>query len=203
MRVLALEASTDVASVALWEAGAVVFEETFPSKRSLSADLFPRLWRLLEPVGGVERLAVGLGPGSYAGVRITIAAALGLQSVWGCELVGIPSVAALPAGASEFQVIGDARRGTWYYTRVRDGECVEGPLLAESGDALRAHLKKGCGQVYATEALDSEWEAAVLTPGAAVLAGLAAAGTGIVQRADLEPLYLREAHITKPAALPG
>lgn len=201
MRVLALEASTDIASVAFWDSGAVVFEETFASKRSLSADLFPRLWRLLEPVGHVDRLAVGLGPGSYAGVRIAIAAALGMQSVWGCELVGIPSVAGMPAASSDFQVIGDARRGTWYYTRVQNGECVKGPLLAESEDALRAFLKKGGEPVYATEALDPRWGAEVLSPSACVLAGLAAAGRGIVQWMDLEPLYLRDAHITKPTTL--
>jgi hypothetical protein len=39
----------------------------------------------------------------------------------------------------------------------------------------------------------------VRLPSASLLAALAAAGTGIVQSADLEPLYLREAYITKPA----
>jgi len=203
MKVLALEASTDFASVAFWEDGRFVFEEVFASKRSLSADLFPLLWRLLEPVGGADRIVVGLGPGSYAGVRITIAAALGLQAVWGCELVGIPSVAALPEETGCFQVIGDARRGTWYYTRVEAGVCVEGPLLADSGGALRAHLEKAGGKVYATEALPSEWEASVLLPSASNLARLAAAGTGIVQTGDLEPLYLRDVHITKPAVAGG
>ncbi len=203
MRVLALEASTDFASVALFEEGRFVFEEAFASKRSLSADLFPLLWRLLEPVGGVDRVVVGLGPGSYAGVRITIAAALGLQAVWGCELVGIPSVAALPEGTGCFQVIGDARRGTWYYSRVEAGVCVEGPLLADSGAALRAHLDNAKGAVYATEELPPEWGAGVLLPSASILAKLAAAGTGIVQTADLEPLYLRDVHITKPAAARG
>jgi tRNA threonylcarbamoyl adenosine modification protein YeaZ len=203
MKVLALEASTDFASVALWEDGRFVFEEVFASKRSLSADLFPLLWRLLEPVGGADRLVVGLGPGSYAGVRITIAAALGLQAVWGCELVGIPSVAALPEGTGCFQVIGDARRGTWYYTRVEAGVCVEGPLLADSSGALRAYLDKAKGEVYATEALPSEWGASVLLPSASILAKLAAAGAGIVQTGDLEPLYLRDVHITKPAVAGG
>jgi tRNA threonylcarbamoyladenosine biosynthesis protein TsaB len=203
MKVLALEASTDFASVALWEDGRLVFEEVFASKRSLSADLFPLLWRLLEPVGAVDRIVVGLGPGSYAGVRITIAAALGLQAVWGCELVGIPSVAALPVGSGRFRVIGDARRGSWYYTRVEAGVCVEGPLLADSGEALRAYLDEAQGEVYATEALPPEWGADVLLPSASLLAKLAAAGVGIVQTADLEPLYLRDVHITRPAAARG
>jgi tRNA threonylcarbamoyladenosine biosynthesis protein TsaB len=203
MRVLALEASTDLASVALWEDGGFVFEERFASKRSLSAELFPLLWRLLEPVGAVDMTVVGLGPGSYAGVRITIAAALGLQAVWGCELVGIPSVAALPEEGGCFQVIGDARRGTWYYTRVEAGVCVEGPLLVDSDATLRAYLEKAQGTVYATEALPAEWGANLCLPSASVLAKLAAVRTGIVQTADLEPLYLRDVHITRPAATRG
>jgi tRNA threonylcarbamoyl adenosine modification protein YeaZ len=203
MKVLALEASTDFASVAFWEDGRLVFEEAFASKRSLSADLFPLLWQLLEPVGAADSIVVGLGPGSYAGVRITIAAALGLQAVWGCELVGIPSVAALPVGSGCFRVIGDARRGSWYYTRVEVGVCVEGPLLADSGEALRAYLDEAQGEVYATEALPPEWGAHVLLPSASLLAKLAAAGTGIVQTGDLEPLYLRDVHITRPAAARG
>ena len=203
MKVLALEASTDFASVALWEDGRFVFEEAFASKRSLSADLFPLLWRLLEPVGVVDRIVVGLGPGSYAGVRITIAAALGLQAVWGCELVGIPSVAGMRAGSGCFQVIGDARRGTWYYTRVEAGVCVEGPLLVDSDGALRAYLQKAQGKVCSTEELPPEWEASVLVPSASILAKLAAFGTGIVQTTELEPLYLRDVHITKPAAARG
>lgn len=209
MKVLGMESSTDLASVALWGGGRVLFEETFPSKRSLSADLFPVLWRLLEPVGAVDRVVVGLGPGSYAGVRIAIAAALGLQAVWGCELVGIPSVAALSGAGERYQVIGDARRGTWYYTRVERGVCVEGPLLADSADALRGLLQKAtggegqCMEVYATEPLPSEWGAGLRFPSAAALASLAAGGIGIVQNAALEPLYLREAHITKSAPPPG
>jgi tRNA threonylcarbamoyladenosine biosynthesis protein TsaB len=203
VKVLALEASTDCASVALWADGAFVFEETFASKRSLSADLFPLLWKLLEPVGGVERMVVGLGPGSYAGVRITIAAALGMQAVWGCELVGIPSVAALPSAQEAFEVIGDARRGTWYYTRVEQGVCVAGPLLADSDAALRAHLETGGGRVYATEPLPPQWGAQVLIPSASRLALLAAAERGILQTGNLEPLYLREAHITRPKAVGG
>lgn len=204
MKVLGLESSTDLASVALWEGGRMLFEETFPSKRSLSADLFPVLWRLLEPVGAVDRLVVGLGPGSYAGVRIAIAGAMGLQAVWGCELVGIPSVAALRGAGERYQVIGDARRGTWYYTRVEQGVCVEGPLLVESAAALRGHLQRAvdCGGaplgVCATETLPGGWSAEVLSPSAATLASLAAAGTGIVQTGVLEPLYLREPYITRP-----
>ena len=194
--ILALEASSDFASVALWRDEGVFAGQEFASKRSLSADLFPVLERLLEGVPLVDTIVVGLGPGSYAGVRITIAAALGLQSVWGCDLVGIPSVAALGSVTGNYQAIGDARRGTWYYSQVRDGLCEEGPLLLDSAEELRAALSRGVGPVRSSEVLPLEWGSEVHAPKAAVLAELAARGCGILQRSDLEPLYLRDPHIT-------
>lgn len=197
--ILALEASSDFASVALWRDGDVFAGQEFACKRSLSADLFPVLERLLEGVPVVDTIVVGLGPGSYAGVRITIAAALGLQSVFGCNLVGIPSVAALGSVRGSYQAIGDARRGTWYYSQVHDGLCEEGPLLLESGEELRAALSRGVGPVRSSEALPPEWNSQMQAPKAAVLAELAALGRGILQRSDLEPLYLREPHITSAA----
>ena len=93
--VLAIETSSDSASIALWQGETLLASEGFASKRSLSADLFPALAKMLKDAQEVQLIVVGLGPGSYAGVRIGIAAALGLQAVWDCELVGIPSAAAM------------------------------------------------------------------------------------------------------------
>ncbi len=201
--ILALEASSDFASAALWQDGKILAHREFPSKRSLSADLFPVLWELLENAPPIARIVVGLGPGSYAGVRITIAAAIGLQSVLGGRLEGIPSVAALGAADETFQAIGDARRGTWYYTQVVRGLCVEGPLLLDSAEALRAALAAGQGPVRSSETLPVEWACQAVIPRAGVLAELAALGIGVCQEGELEPLYLRPPHITLPAAPKG
>jgi hypothetical protein len=81
---------------------------------------------------------------------------------------------------------------------VEAGVCVEGPLLADSEAILRGYLEQAKGGVYATEVLPPEWETSVLFPSASILAKLAAAGTGIVQTGDLEPLYLRDVYITRP-----
>ncbi|MDO4528068.1 MAG: hypothetical protein Q4C03_04720 [bacterium] len=61
-----------------------------------------------------KALAVGLGPGSFAGIRAAIACLQGLGIVWGLQPVGFPS-AAIYAYASERKdvtIIGDARRNT-------------------------------------------------------------------------------------------
>jgi len=204
--VLALETSTDFASVALWHQDAIISSCSFASKHSLSADLFPKLAQMLEKAPAVERIAVGLGPGSYAGVRIGIAAALGLQSVWNCELVGIPSAVAMGTHIESFSVIGDARRGTWYYSKVQKGACTEGPSLLESDDALLHQIAKSPDSIRHAESLPETMRERLTTlatlqyciPEAAILAQLGATESGIIQREVLEPVYLREPHITRP-----
>jgi tRNA threonylcarbamoyladenosine biosynthesis protein TsaB len=46
-----------------------------------------------------KRILVGVGPGSFTGIRVAIAAAHGLAIGWGAELVGLSSLALLAAGA--------------------------------------------------------------------------------------------------------
>ncbi|RYF02799.1 MAG: hypothetical protein EOO40_12900, partial [Deltaproteobacteria bacterium] len=69
----------------------------------------------------VDQIVIGLGPGSFAGVRISIAAALGMQLIQDAELVGIPSVAALETGTPRYIAVGDARRDTFYWSEVEAG----------------------------------------------------------------------------------
>ena len=198
MRILAIETSTDTASLACWCAGALVWGEDFPAKRSLCADLAPRLALGLGAMGGVDRVVVGLGPGSYAGVRIAIATAMGLQAALGCELVGVPSAVAMQSLGAHFTVAGDARRGTWYFSEVNEGRCVVGPDLLDSMERLLAKVADAGVPLVVGE--NAEWCGSALfaLPQASVLAQAAAAGVGIVQVGSLEPLYLRDAHITRP-----
>lgn len=79
-------------------------------------------WAADIDVSGVERIVVGTGPGSFAGVRSAIAFAQGCSLGSGCEVLGLPSPCAI-AGEAGFApspsfpegktlaVVGDARRG--------------------------------------------------------------------------------------------
>lgn len=86
--------------------------------------------RLGELLGG-ERptaLTVGVGPGSFAGIRAAIACLQGLGLGWGLKPRGFPSAAALAlaSGLPEVTVVGDARRGTLWAVRYRrTGERLE------------------------------------------------------------------------------
>lgn len=57
-----------------------------------------------------ERIVVGLGPGSFAGVRAALSFAIGYAIGSPCEVLGLPSPCAL-AGDGDLAVVGDARQG--------------------------------------------------------------------------------------------
>jgi tRNA threonylcarbamoyl adenosine modification protein YeaZ len=202
MRILALETSTPHGSVAVSAYGEVAFEERFTSDRSHSSTLFAALEKARATAARFDRIVVGRGPGSYAGIRISIAAALGMNLVLESELVGIPSVAAFEVLPEAYLAVGDARRGSYYFTQVEKGRCVAGPLLA-SEEEVRTEIAGRCLPLFGTEPLAAFPSLVVAAPSALVLARLAADEAAIVQRHDLEPLYLREPHITQPKSAAG
>src|SRR5215218_3159516 len=110
MITLAIDTSTPRGAVAIWARGELHFEQNFTSERSHSAELFTALERARSEIPSLDQVVVGLGPGSYAGIRIAIAAALGLELGLGAKLVGIPSVAALEIDSPRYLAVGDARR---------------------------------------------------------------------------------------------
>ena len=195
---LAIETSTQQGSVALLHEGQIIFSESCGEGRSHSSLLFSVLERALDAVPAtsrIEQVAVGLGPGSYAGVRIAISAATGFAMATGASLVGLPSIVAL--GEGEYVALGDARRESYYFARVRGGECVEGPVLLSAGE-LAEKLSQCSVPVLASEEIGAVIPAAITFcyPCAERLARLAAEGRSIMTRGDLEPIYLRDPHIT-------
>jgi tRNA threonylcarbamoyladenosine biosynthesis protein TsaB len=195
MTTLALETSTPRGGVALFREGDLLFSETFTADRSHSSGLFTVIERALAgPDARPGRIVVGLGPGSYAGVRIAIAAAIGLSLATGAELAGVPSVAGLAGG--EYIAIGDARRGEYSFTHVREGEIVSGPMLL-TREALDARLAEARLPVFSSEALGIAG-VEIRFPEVDRLGRLGIAGRSIHARGVLEPIYLREPHITAP-----
>jgi tRNA threonylcarbamoyladenosine biosynthesis protein TsaB len=200
MNLLALDCSTSRGSVALLSNGQLLFHEEFVAQRSHTAFLFSCLQRARALVPHVHRVTVGLGPGSYAGTRVAISAALGFQLGLGSELVGVPSVAALQTDAAEYLAISDARRDAFSFTHIRSGICLTGPRLAteeELHDLLAAHPEL---PVFSPEPLPGFDRATLALPSAVILAALGTQDAALVQRDILEPIYLREPHITQPKA---
>ncbi len=198
MKILAIDTSTSRGSVALLDGADVLLDESCQSDRNHGSTLVPILQRARELTAHFDCIAIGLGPGSYAGVRIAIATAMGLAMATGARLAGIPSVAAWECSEDHHIAIGDARRGTFYFTKVERGVCAEGPLLVDPPSLLARIAELSGWPLLSAEPLDIAPQAALGRPRALTLARLAAEGRGIVAEGDLEPLYLREPHITQP-----
>ncbi len=95
--------------------------------------------------GAVDRIAVGVGPGTFTGLRIGVASARGLAQAAGCQLVGISTLHALAhaaggesAGAPVLACV-DARRGEVFAAAWAGGVCVQ-PARALTPAALTALL---------------------------------------------------------------
>jgi tRNA threonylcarbamoyladenosine biosynthesis protein TsaB len=202
VKILALDLSTGRGTIA-WRADAAEpFEVAFANDRKHSGLFFQNLQQVLQRFGTPELIAVGLGPGSYAGTRIAIATATGLQATSGAQLIGISSLRAFEGNAEEYCVIGDARRQSFFFAHVARRECVEGPLLY-TRDELMARLAANPHPVFASENIDAVTGGVVTAyPSARILADIAASGGADAAPAQLEPIYLREPHISQPKAVP-
>lgn len=96
--ILAIDTSTAACTAALFdEAGACVAAADERIGRGHSERLVPMLDELLAG-RSADRILVGVGPGSFTGIRVGIAAAQGLAIAWDCELDGMSSLALLAAG---------------------------------------------------------------------------------------------------------
>ncbi|MFL6529727.1 MAG: tRNA (adenosine(37)-N6)-threonylcarbamoyltransferase complex dimerization subunit type 1 TsaB [Chthoniobacterales bacterium] len=193
MRVLALELSSARGSIAFRDGDDEIFASEFANDRKHSGIFFTDLKRCVDQSGDAEKIVVGLGPGSYAGTRIAIAAAIGLKAATGAQLGGLPSIIALPTDAPDYVVIGDARRQSFFFALVRQRCCSDGPVLC-SAEELDARLRENILPVFATEPILQFPAATVLHPSASILVRIPSAVTA----APLEPIYLREPHITQP-----
>lgn len=99
MKILALDSSGLVASVALVEDDILVAEYTMNYKKTHSQTLLPMLDEIKKAVnldlGSIDAIAVAAGPGSFTGLRIGSATAKGLGLVLGKPLIGVSTVEAL------------------------------------------------------------------------------------------------------------
>ena len=199
MKILAFDLSSPRGSVASAEEGQQPFEQQFANDRKHSGAFFTAVQLCLERFGKPDRIVVGLGPGSYAGTRIAIATAIGLQAAGGARLLGVPSVCGMPTEAEEYAVVGDARRETFFFAFVRQRQCAEGPLLCTRAELMQ-RVDVANYSVFASEAVAPAPRAVIAFPSALVLAQI---DVNTFSPEPLEPIYLREPHITLPRAMPS
>ncbi|MDF1656350.1 MAG: tRNA (adenosine(37)-N6)-threonylcarbamoyltransferase complex dimerization subunit type 1 TsaB [Verrucomicrobiales bacterium] len=121
--ILGIETSTTHASLAVvsLETKEVVRHFDFVTERAHNAVIFEPVTQLLHEFrDDLEGVAVGLGPGSYGGVRVGIAVANGLSLVLGIPVIGVSSLEAWDSSTEHYVVFGDARRKTFFRANVAD-----------------------------------------------------------------------------------
>ena len=96
--ILAFDTSSAACTAALFDDGRCIARADEQIGRGHAERLVPMLSELLAG-RRPDRIIVGVGPGSFTGIRVAIAAAHGLAIGWGCEVAGMSSLALIAAGA--------------------------------------------------------------------------------------------------------
>jgi tRNA threonylcarbamoyladenosine biosynthesis protein TsaB len=229
MLLLALDTSTFIGTVAVVRDGELLSEWSASVRATHGETLLPHVARAVELAGielaAVDVFAVGLGPGSFTGVRIGVATAKGLALALKKPILGISSLRVLARGFAVGQgvlaPVLDAHKGEVYaalYGHDARAELIEvlAPFHATPEQAAERLLSAASGQplwlagsglaryesVLFSEAQGARRAPAFCdAPRAACLAHEAArklALSGPDDLAALAPLYLRESDAKLP-----
>lgn len=217
VRVIGFDTATDETVVGALDGDRIAFEyrsgTPTGSRPTHSADLVPAVEEAAASLGGwdaVDRVAVGVGPGTFTGLRIAIATARGLRLSSGldlvpvCTLLGLALSIEAPSARIRVPVL-DARRGEVFIAAYDDrgGEVIApsvgppGELFAGVASAVSDPVVAGPGALrFRTDLEDAGLKPMESGSGSHRLSGtaicLAAATTEIPSDKDrIEPIYLR------------
>lgn len=201
---LALDTATAAVTVAVHDGSSVVGTSTVVDPMRHGELLAPGIVAALDGAGVVprelSRIAVGVGPGPFTGLRVGIVTARTMAAALRVPVVGVCSLDVVAAGVAvdePFAVATDARRKEVYWARYdASGSRLSEPAVAKPSAVAFAGPVAGRGAVlypdYFPRAVAPEY------PDASRLAQLV-----VEERARLlppEPLYLRRPDVAAPAA---
>jgi tRNA threonylcarbamoyl adenosine modification protein YeaZ len=206
MKILALEFSPPERSVAVID-GEV---RSFVGEPNQGSAAFSSISRALDEAQlkppDIECIAVGLGPGSYAGIRTAISIAQGWQLARGVKLLGVNSAEAIACRAQRAGLFGvvnlvfDAQRDEVYSIRY-DIDPNNTRLLGDFELLTLAQevLRVDAGEIF-IKADNGPWQAGKhqsLFADAREVGLLAARSQNFRSGCQLEPIYLRKAEFVK------
>jgi tRNA threonylcarbamoyladenosine biosynthesis protein TsaB len=149
MRILLIETCTERGVIAYGNQNDILFARELPFGPSQSKYLMPYLTEALQPYGippPLDVIGVGIGPGSYTGIRLSAAVAQTLAYVWDKPLVGVSSLDGfVPSTHSiHYAAVLDARIGGVYFQIGRNegkGELLQGHPQISSLEEVGKHLE--------------------------------------------------------------
>lgn len=218
-KIAAIDTSTALGTIALFEAGQIVRERAQRVSNAHGESLLPMVDLVFRDAGwrptDVARWAVGIGPGSFTGVRIGVATVKGIVIATGAEVTGVTSLDALqvgiaPAAGEGIVSVLAAMRGELFMQargaegRVREPEAVKlgdvSAWLAALPFERLVLVGEGASAIDRTALkmpLSIHTEGPHDLPRAGAIARIAA-GRGPDNADLLEPLYVRAPDITTP-----
>jgi tRNA threonylcarbamoyladenosine biosynthesis protein TsaB len=143
--ILGLDTATPATAVAVLPEDGDPVElrhEPAPGERpGHAAQLLPLAHRALDALGAtfadVARIGVGVGPGTFTGLRIGVATARALAQATGAELAAVSTLQALAEAAGDDRAVLavlDARRGEAFAAGYHRGARLSGPVAVAPGD---------------------------------------------------------------------
>lgn len=194
--IIAIEAASTDLSVALAQRdGTLIADDGWTSAQRQSAELLPHLLELVARAGRslreTEAVAVGIGPGSFTGLRVALALGKGLALALERPILGVPSLQAWLSGCPD-AAAALARAGAREAYLLPRGE--DSPRIVDR-DSIAA-LVRGARIVAPTELADAFGLEGAESPRAGrAVAALAASRLDVDPAGDdlrtLEPLYVR------------
>jgi tRNA threonylcarbamoyladenosine biosynthesis protein TsaB len=209
MKILALDFSSAQRSVAVLNDGNEPAGEVVDPSPGRDMKAFALIESALQQARlereAIECIAVGLGPGSYAGIRVALALAQGWQLATGVKLLGISSVTCIAAqaaadlGEGKFSVVIDAQRGEFYLASYEACNRVAREIVPlKLAPRLEVQEREQAGNLLiGPEATRWFPQGKLRFPQATTLAQLARRQTDFVSGEKLEPIYLRETAFVK------
>ena len=209
MTILALEFSSPQRSVAVLRTDGLAIAAEVVETGGRGTNAFGMIEQALTGAK-IEReqidvLAVGLGPGSYTGIRAAISLAQGWQLARGVKLLGVGSVETIAAQAHAEKIPGrvnvviDAQRNEFYLATheiTADGWREIAPLKIMTKAEVESRAAGG-EMLVGPEVTKWFPGGRLIFPRAAVLAELAGRRSDFTPGEGLEPIYLRETNFVK------